>query len=206
MQATIDHLVVTAPTLDAGVAHVAACLGVDLDPGGQHPVMGTHNRLLSLGPGCYLEVIAPDPSLPAPARPRWFRMDEREGTPRLTNWVLRTGDLDTALSVAPDGAGQATALTRGDLAWRIGIPADGRLPFDDLFPALIEWQGIRHPSLALPDRGCRLTGLDLTHPDTAAIDRALAPFRPLPDIRVIPGDAPRLTARIETPAGMFTLG
>ena len=32
-----------------------------LESGGRHPHMGTHNRLLSLGPDLYLEVIAVDP-------------------------------------------------------------------------------------------------------------------------------------------------
>jgi hypothetical protein len=206
MQAALDHIAITAGSLDEGVQHVAAALGVDLDPGGQHPAMGTHNRLLSLGPGCYLEVIAPDPDAPHPGRPRWFRLDDRKGPPRLTNWVLRTGDLDTALSVSPDGAGTPIPLSRGQLSWRMAVPADGHLPFDDLFPALIQWQGIAHPSLMLPDRGLRLTGLTLIHPDAAQLDRALEPFRPLPDVAVIPGDAPRLVARIDTPAGSRTLG
>ena len=36
-------------------------LGATPAPGGHHPLMGTHNQLLSLGPGEYLEVIAIDP-------------------------------------------------------------------------------------------------------------------------------------------------
>ena len=206
MQAALDHIAITAGTLNDGAAHVAAVLGVDLDPGGQHPAMGTHNRLLSLGPECYLEVIAPDPDAPHPGRPRWFRLDDRAGPPRLSNWVLRTGDLDTALSVAPDGAGTPLALSRGQLSWRMAVPADGRLPFDDLFPALIEWQGVAHPSLMLPDRGLRLAGLTLIHPDATRLDRALDAFRPLTDVVVVAGATPRLVARIDTPAGPRELG
>jgi hypothetical protein len=206
MQAALDHIAVTARSLDDGVAWVAAALGVDLAPGGQHPAMGTHNRLLSLGPGRYLEVIAPDPAAAHPGRPRWFRLDDRSGPPRLTNWVLRTGDLDAALSVTPDGAGTPMALSRGQLSWRMAVPDDGCLPFDDLFPALIQWQGIAHPSLSLPDLGLRLTGLTLVHPRAAALDQALEPFRPLPDVTVVSGDAPRLIAHLHTPAGPRVLG
>ena len=63
-------------------------------------LMGTHNAVLSLGPRLYLEVIAVDPSLPAPGRPRWFDLDEprmkaelAEG-PVLATWVARTRDLE----------------------------------------------------------------------------------------------------------------
>src|SRR5690606_19696369 len=141
-----------------------AALGVGLEPGGKHPFMGTHNRLLSLGPGEYLEVIAIDPDATAPDRPRWFRLDTFTGPPRVTNWILRTDELDAALAAAPPGAGQPVALERGPYRWRMGVPEDGRLPFDDAFPALIQWQGECHPAAALPDRGCRLRRLEIAHP------------------------------------------
>ncbi len=47
-----------------------ATLGIAPGPGGVHPFMGTHNRLLRLGPRLYLELIAIDPDAPAPAQPR----------------------------------------------------------------------------------------------------------------------------------------
>jgi hypothetical protein len=40
--------------------------------------MGTHNRLLKLGEGFYLELIAIDPQAPPPGRPRWFGLDRLE--------------------------------------------------------------------------------------------------------------------------------
>ena len=46
--AQLDHLVVMATTLDQGVAWCEATLGVTPGPGGEHPLMGTHNRLLSI--------------------------------------------------------------------------------------------------------------------------------------------------------------
>ena len=55
--ARLDHLVVTAPTLEGGVEYVADCLGVLPVPGGVHPRMGTHNALVRLGTSQYLEVI-----------------------------------------------------------------------------------------------------------------------------------------------------
>ncbi|HMO72544.1 MAG TPA: VOC family protein, partial [Paracoccaceae bacterium] len=154
----LDHLAVTARDLDAGAAAVEALMGVAPSAGGQHAAMATHNRLWSLG-DVYLEVIAPDPAAVPPGRPRWFRLDERAGRPALTNWVAACDDLDAALARAPAGAGVATDLARGDLRWRMGVPDDGRLPFGDAFPALIEWQGAAHPRDLLPDRGLRLRRL-----------------------------------------------
>jgi hypothetical protein len=46
----LDHLVVAADRLDEGVSYVQDLLGVNLPAaGGQHPLMGRHNRLLGLG-------------------------------------------------------------------------------------------------------------------------------------------------------------
>jgi len=60
--AQLDHLVLMAPTLEQGVAWCEATLGVTPGPGGEHPLMGTHNRLVSIAserfPGAYLEIIA----------------------------------------------------------------------------------------------------------------------------------------------------
>lgn len=196
----LDHLAVVAADLETGVAVVEAALGVRLAPGGQHPHMGTHNRLLNLGEA-YLEVIAPDPSLPRPSHPRWFSMDRFTGPPRMTNWICATDDLDTALQGAPDGAGVATPLSRGDFHWRIAIPASGTLPFDDAFPALIQWEGTAHPAPRLRDAGVRLTALTLVHPRADALRDWLSPRLPDPRVTVEEGPAKAMHAAFATPAG-----
>jgi hypothetical protein len=169
----LDHLAVSAATLDEGVAAVEAALGVALVAGGQHPHMGTHNRLLGLG-DVYLEVIAVDPAAPAPAWPRWFDLDRFAGPPRLTNWIAACDDLDAEVALGPDGVGVPVALARGDLRWRMAVPATGRLPFDDAFPALIQWQGTAHPVQRLPDSGLRLVRLEVAHPEADALRATLA--------------------------------
>ena len=79
----IDHLVIGAADLASGARHVENLLGVPLSPGGRHGHMGTHNRLLKLGPTSYLEVIAVDPEAAPPGRPRWFGLDRPETVARL---------------------------------------------------------------------------------------------------------------------------
>lgn len=202
---TIDHLAVSARTLAEGVAHVEQLLGVELAPGGAHPAMGTHNRLLRLCSGLYLEVIAVDPSAPPPGRPRWFDLDNFSGPPRLTNWIARCPDLDAAIADAPAGIGVPLALSRGKLSWRMAVPEDGKLPFEGGFPALIEWQGSDHPAAGLPDRGCRLVALEISHPDARALRQALAGKLDEPRLSVSDGKEPGIRAIIETPSGRRVL-
>lgn len=200
----LDHLVVTAATLGAGTAHVAQRLGCAPLPGGQHSRMATHNRLLGLGPGCYLEVIALDPSAPAPDRPRWFDLDRRAGPPRLSHWVLRCDDLDAELAAtAVDAAAiRAEDFARGPYRWRMGVAATGILPFDDAHPGLIEWQAGGHPADRLEDHGLRLERLEISHPAAAALRAALR----LDDPRVVVASGPRaMRAVIRTPAGTRVL-
>lgn len=199
-----DHLAVTAATLDEGVAVVEAALGVALAGGGQHPHMATHNRLLGLG-DIYLEVIATDPAAPKPAWPRWFDMDRFTGPPRLTNWVAGCEDIDAELALSPPGTGTPVALQRGEYRWQMAIPADGCLPFDGCFPALIEWEGPLHPARALPDAGVRLTRVEIAHPDADALADTLATRIADPRIIITRGPEKAMRATFSTPHGTRTL-
>ena len=64
------------------------------------PNLGTHNALVGLGTGCYLEVIAPDASLPAPGLGRPLGLDELTEAARLAGWALRTTSIDDAVARA----------------------------------------------------------------------------------------------------------
>jgi Glyoxalase-like domain len=201
----LDHLAISALTLDEGVADVENALGVALAPGGKHAHMATHNRLLGLG-DVYLEVIAIDLTAPAPAWPRWFDLDHFTGPPRLTNWIVACDDLDAELALSPAGTGTPVSLERGDLRWRMAVPPDGRLPYDGCFPALISWQGPLHPAAILPDRGVRLDRLEIAHPDAAALIHHLKAR--LTDTRIIlvPGPQKAMRATFSTPHGTRYLG
>src|SRR6056297_3496433 len=198
----LDHLAVAGETLEEAAAHVEAALGLAMQPGGTHPKFGTHNRLMGLGEGLYLEAIAIDPDAPAPDRPRWFDLDRLSGPAHLRNWIVRADDLDAALGLHAD-AGAPLDLARGDLRWRMAVPGDGVLPFDNRFPALIEWQAGGHPADRLADAGARLERLVVAHPEAAAL-RAALPDLDGPHVVFEPG-APALRAEITTPHGRRVL-
>jgi hypothetical protein len=208
--ARIDHLTIIAPSLALGIAFVAEALGVEPGPGGDHPRMGTHNRLLRLGDDCYLEVIAVNPAAPPPARPRWFGLDglAPDAPPRLAAWVAGIDDIGSAASLQAL-TGPPEPMTRGALHWQITVRSDGALAEGGTVPGLIEWPAGVHPAPALPDLGCRLVQLQLRHPDPARLRDLLSPL--VLDERVVieplpPGTAPVLVTYIDTPAGRRTLG
>jgi hypothetical protein len=156
----LDHLVVAARDLDEGAAWVEAKLGVAMAAGGKHALMGTHNRLLKLDRGRYLEVMAIDPEAPPPARPRWFDLDtpamrERLAKgPALIHWANRTDDLRAAVRDRADV--EIVAFTRGPYRWRMGVPRDGRRPTEG---TLIQWDSA-HPWDALPETQVSLVAFD----------------------------------------------
>jgi len=196
----LDHLVVAAESLEQGLEYVEQSLGVRLPPaGGPHPLMGTHNRLLNLGDGAYLEIIAIDPGAPAPGRPRWFELDRFVGPPRLLTWVARTQALRGYASLE---LGTVCKASRGDLEWHITLPEDGRLHWDGVVPYLIEW-GPKHPTDTLPDVGCRLVELVLRHPEPQAVDRVLRSLElDWRLVRLEHDESPQLLALLQTPAGL----
>jgi hypothetical protein len=209
VRCAIDHLTVTAPTLESGAEYVRRALGLAPGPGGRHPRMGTHNLLLRLGDSAFLEVIAPDPDAGRPDRPRWFGLDDpavlRE--PRLSAWVARTDTLRDCPAEVLAVVGRVETMSRGAREWLITIPADGSLPMEGAMPMLIEWQSPREPAgSTLPDSGCSLSLLTIQHPDPALV-QALHASAGLVDPRLDIGEGePSLQARVRTPQGVRYIG
>lgn len=207
---TLDHITVGALSLDDGIAFASAALGVSIPAGGAHRQMATHNHLLRLGDGLFLEVIAPDPSATV-ARPRWFGLDDArmraalQASPRLVTWAVRTPDIGRALETVPGARGPAIRLTRGMLSWLITVPDDGSMAFDGAFPTIIEWPAGPHPTSDMQDLGCSLVRLDVQHPQGAVIAAYLSPFFNDERVTIGPGAEARLSATIRTPNGERTL-
>lgn len=196
----LDHIAVACSDLDAGTEWVESTLGVPLLAGGKHARFGTHNRLLGLSGGIYLEVIAPDPD--AQVDESWFGLMGVSGPPRMANWIVRVPDLAAALADHPV-AGKAVAMERGALKWQIAVPQDGSLPAGGGFPTLIAWgKGITPPGATLPASGCALKSLTILHPDASTL--ANIPISD-PRIRFEAAATPGLRAIFDTPSGPATL-
>ncbi|MBC7954359.1 MAG: VOC family protein [Cytophagales bacterium] len=187
----LDHLVFAARSLDEGVAWCETTFGITPSLGGQHPLMGTHNRLFSIAsptfPRAYVELIAVDPQAPAPTRPRWFDLDAaqmraalREG-PQLVHWVARASDIHAQLAalrtLGLDGGEVLAAereTPRGLLRWHIGVRPDGQRLCSGALPTWIAWGDI-HPTDALPTSGVSLQSLALSQIPDAALAQFTLP-------------------------------
>ena len=220
---SVDHLVVLAPSLAEGVAWCEATLGVVPGPGGEHPLMGTHNRLIPVNtaafPRAYLEIIAINreavPQRAAGAK-RWFDLDDetlqarlRTQGPQLAHWVAEVPDLPQALAtLSAQGIdrGQVVAASRptpqGLLRWQISVRDDGQRLLGGCLPTLIQW-GETHPTQAMADQGLALESLALAHPEADTLRQALHAVG-LGGIPVHTGPA-RLQARLRTPRGPVDL-
>ena len=214
MSVALDHLVVGAASLDQGFSWIRELFGIDIPRGGEHVNMGTHNRVMQIGRGAYLEVIAINPDAPIPDRPRWFGLDDPaicfalKKQPRLLTWVVNTDDISTTMKHTEFSFGNVEAMSRDDLHWQITIPAGGNLLRGGVVPMLIQWQSRVHPAGKMADLGCTLERLEIHHPQpekTAAVLEEIDALR-LVEIHALPvGASPYLAARILTPLGGRTL-
>jgi len=208
----LDHLTVIAPSLAEGVAHVRACLDIDVPFGRRHPYMGTHNHLMRLGESVYLEIVARDADAPHPGRPRWFGLDDQRAVRkawddgfRLRGWVARVADIDTMLPQHEDVLGQKVRLATPDAHFFFAIPADGALPGGGAAPSVIDRVGRPPPVATMADLGARLRDFVIEHPQpeqVAALYERLSVDRPPLAQR---GDRLRYRALIDTPAGLKEL-
>jgi hypothetical protein len=228
----LDHLVVSARTLDEGTQYVADTLGVAPAGGGAHPLMRTHNRLLNLWGGVYLEVIAIDPHADAAAhsanastagsapRARLFALDDPttqarlERGPYLSHWVARVERpkrLTTWQTQYPQRIAPIVPMTRGDFTWGLSVPDDGAFPAwqgvgDGVLPSLIQWDSPRHPSAVLPDTGIALKALKAVHPQAERVSEQLQWLGAAHLLELQSTDgAAALVAEFETPDGPRTL-
>ena len=219
----VDHLVVAAATLDEAAAWCERTLGVVPGPGGEHPLMGTHNRLLSIAsppyPDVYLELLAIN-SGAACARPaglkRWFDLDDSElqqqllkKGPRLIHFVARTASASAAgRALRRIGLERGEVLkasrptAQGVLSWKIAVRDDGQRLFYGALPTLIEW-GDLHPARSMPVSGVVLTSLQVAHPRADALRTGFEVIG-LTGVGMATG-APNIAATLQTPRGVVVL-
>lgn len=186
----LDHLVIAARSLEEGERFVVAKFGTATAGGGAHPLMRTHNRLLNLWGGAYIEVIAIDPgALPVDTpRARLYALDDPalqrriEDGPQLVHWVARVDrpkSLGRWQAQYPERIAPVVPMTRGANTWGLTVPDDGAFPSwqgvgDGVVPSLIQWDTPSHPSTVLPETGIALRSLTGFHPQAEIVAEQLA--------------------------------
>jgi hypothetical protein len=230
MKTQLDHLVVMASSLEAGVQWCEETLGISPGHGGEHEKYGTHNRLFKIAspefPLAYFEIIAINPQAVIPQRaqvPRWFDMDNKAlqkavaSCPRLIHFVTSTDDIKAArhlLRTQGIERGQVVQASRksgkGTLHWQITVREDGERLFNGTLPTLIQWgkplatDPLRlHPRNSLPRSGVTLQSLVVHHPSGAKLQAACDAIG-LQGIGIEIGDA-NLVATLQTPKGLVQL-
>jgi Glyoxalase-like domain len=230
MTSQIDHLVVMAATLEAGVAWCEATLGITPSAGGEHEKYGTHNRLFKIAspkhPLAYFEIIAINPGAATTKRSqvaRWFDMDNKAlqksvaQEPRLVTFVASTDDIKAArhaLRTQEIERGQIVHASRksnkGTLNWQITVREDGERLFNGCLPTLIQWgkpdaaEPLRlHPRNSLPRSGVTLQSIAISHPSSLKLQAAYEAIG-LEGVAIDTGAA-NITATLQTPKGLVQL-
>ena len=203
----VDHVVYATRDLEMSITKLEEILGVRASFGGKHPGGGTQNALIALGPGMYLEIMAPDPDQPDPPRGRPFGIDAlRE--PHVVAWLAKGKDLPTLVARArvqgvalgdlregsrrrPDGA---------QLSWQFTDPwvSVG----DGVVPIFIDWGASPHPSEVAP-QGALLLGLRAEHPQPDKVKVILDTLGVR--LHVEKGAHPALIMSIQTTHGVVEL-
>jgi hypothetical protein len=199
----LDHLVYAARDLDRAVESIERLVGVRPAFGGKHAGGLTHNALLSLGEGSYLEIIAPVPGQEAPSGALPFGLAALTRA-RLVTWAAAVDDLERRIEAARAAgydpgaimAGGRDLPDGGHLSWQLAVRPEQ--PGDGLVPFLIRWMSEPHPSASAP-KGCQFVSLRAEHPEPEGV---LAMLEALDaELDVTTGDEARLIATLDTPNG-----
>ena len=171
MDSRIDHIVIGAANLISGTNILETKLGTKFSSGGEHQIMGTHNKLLKLQSDIYLEVIANNPNVDKPSRQRWFSLDESsikekiKKSPRLLCWVLEVDNIEDTVKKCGYNPGEILQLSRDELTWKVTVPSNGKLVENGVLPVLIEWPSNQHPSKKLNNSKVSINKISLFHPE-----------------------------------------
>jgi len=180
MNSRIDHIVIGAVNLISGTKILETKLRTKFSPGGEHQIMGTHNKLLKLQSDIYLEVIANNPNIDKPSRQRWFSLDETKTkekikhAPKTLSWVLAVDNIEKTVKTCGYNPGEILQMSRGELTWKITVPSNGGLVDNGVLPALIEWPINQHPSTNLINSKVSINKLSIFHPESYKIKNIIS--------------------------------
>jgi hypothetical protein len=199
----IDHFVWVTTDLIQEIDRFHHLLGVRPQYGGKHQGKGTHNALVWLKDGCYLEIIAKDPD--QLGIDPWI-IGCRERSQGLIHWAWRPADIASAIAKCARRGWSFGPLQDGRrrndetwIHWRLTDPDHNNGGFE---PFLIEWSSGFHPTNDLWEY-CHLQQVEWYHPRPADIlfQSFLAPLEPV----VFGFGPPSLTLTIDAPSGRFRL-
>jgi hypothetical protein len=200
--AQIDHVILGIDDLDRGVKAFEAATGVKPVYGGKHPG-GTHNALVSLGDGIYLEILAVQEGVTVPADYADLKNME---TLTPVGWAVSSSDsaelrnrlsaAGIALSEPVDGS--RTTPRGATLSWQ-SFALNESSPEAPFF---IVWsEQTAHPSTTSPS-GCKLQQWSIASPRVRDLER----LRKALDLRVDAAEAKATSMRLSLtcPKGAVT--
>jgi len=200
----LDHFLIGAADLEGAAEWFARLSGTTPIFGGIHPNQGTANYLVSLGNGCYLELIG---SIPG-EKPRALGQAFSEfQAPRLFWFAIATNTLSAhsvalknlGMDIAGPFAGSRASSDGSELTWR--IIEFGQHGFGGCLPFMIDWETTPHPSTGLRP-AVSLNSFEITHPradDLRKIYRSLGL-----ELNIREG-ASQLELTLDTPKGSMLL-
>jgi hypothetical protein len=202
----LDHLLWEEFRLDEGEKRFAGLTGVVPAFGGKHPDRGTHNSLLSLGKGKYLELVALDVEqakandLPKEAPVNFV--------PRLFAFAVRTYDLNFVEKLIQKAGLEVSGIydvsrqsPSGELLKWQSIFVGGH-SFGNFMPFFTQFNGTKHPSETSPE-GCKLLEFSVGHPESETLENFYKALQV--NVPVFWSEHPELRAILLTPRGKVTL-
>lgn len=163
-RAQVDHILLGIDDLERGMDAFEQLTGVRPVYGGKHPG-GTHNALVSLGGGTYLEVLALQPGVPPPKE---YAGLEQLHTLTPIGWAVSSKDsaqlrdrlTAAGMPVTEANAGSRKTPAGATLSWQTFGLKDN---FDEA-PFFIVWSAqTAHPSTTSPT-GCKLLSWRIASP------------------------------------------
>jgi hypothetical protein len=190
--AQIDHVILGIDDLDRGVQAFEAATGVKPVYGGKHPG-GTHNALVSLGDGMYLEILAVQAGVTVPAD--YAHLKQMKALTPI-GWAVSSQDsaqlrnrLSTAgIPVSEPVDGSRTTPTGSRLSWQSFLLKQSSLEV----PFFIVWsKQTAHPSTTSPT-GCKLERWSIASPRVKDLEQ----LRQALDLRVEVAEAKTSSMRL----------
>ena len=169
--AQVDHILLGIDDLDRGMEQFEKLTGVRPVKGGKHP-RGTHNALVSLGDGTYLEILALQPGVTPPKEYEDLRQLHAL-TP--IGWAVSSKDsaqlrgrlTSAGMAVTESTAGSRTTPAGTTLSWQTFGLEEG---FDEA-PFFIVWSPhSSHPSTTSPT-GCKLQQWRVAGPHLKSLEQ-----------------------------------